>query len=162
MLQKCDFNNTGNTMNLTTALARESVIADALRAIDEAIGDEPPGEQAFRIVAAIKALRPDRSPHVASLERVDYLEALQRSARTAWNSQYAAGSIGPECDAVAGLDTPLGRLKMVTWQRVWRGGRIAWASEYYLGDDPVSIAEIRAAGLAQRPTTRNRKKKETG
>ena len=145
-------------MNLTTALAREAAIADALRAIDEAIGEEAPGEQAFRIVAAIKALRADSAPHVASLERVDYLETLQRSARATWNSRYAAGSIGPDFDAVAGLDTPLGRLKMVTWRRAWRGGRIAWASEYYLDDDPVSIAEIRAAGLAQRPTTRKRRK----
>lgn len=149
-------------MNLTTALAREAAVTEALRAIDEAIGDEPPGEQAFRIIAAIKALRPDRSAEVTELERIDYLEAVQRSARAAWNSRYAAGSLGPECDAVAGIDTPLGRLKTVTWRRLWRGGKIAWASEYYLGDDPVSIAEIRAAGLAQRPTTRNRRKKPTG
>ncbi|UVD55108.1 hypothetical protein NE852_13425 [Rhizobium sp. Pop5] len=145
-------------MNLTTALARDAAVTEALRAVDEAIGDEPPGEQAFRIIAAIKALRPDRSPEVAELERVDYLETAQRSARAAWNSQYAAGSLGPECDAVAGIDTPIGRLKAVTWRRPWRNGRIAWASEYYLDDAPVSIAEIRAAGLAQRPTTRNRRR----
>jgi hypothetical protein len=141
--------NNSPTMNLTTALAHEAAIAEALRAVDEAIGDEVPGEQAFRIIAAIKALRPDRSAHVAELERIDYLEMVQRSVRAAWNSRYAAGSIGPECDAVAGVDTP----------RVWRGGKIAWASEYYLDDDPVSITEIRAAGLARRPTTRNRRKK---
>ncbi|MFS2180209.1 hypothetical protein ACCC98_30360 [Rhizobium pisi] len=149
-------------MNLTAALAHEAAIAEALRAVDEAIGDEPPSEQAFRIIAAIKALRPDRSAHVAELERIDYLETVQRSARAAWNRRYAAGSVGPECDAVAGVDTPLGRLKTLTWRRVWRGGKIAWASEYYLDDDPVSITEIRAAGLARRPTTRSRRKKQTG
>ena len=148
-------------MSLTTALAREETLTDALRAVNDAIGDEVPDDQAFRIVAAIKALLAASPARIASPVRVDYLRTLQVRAHAVWVSEYRSNDIGPEYDAVAGIDTPLGRLKMVTWQRAWRGGRIAWASEYYLDGEPISIAEIRTVGLAQRPTTRKRKKKET-
>jgi hypothetical protein len=150
-------------MSLAADLAREETLADALRAVNDAIGEEPPDDQAFRIIAAIKALFPVTSARVAKLAPVDYFTTLQARARAAWKSEYEGNSIGPECDAVAGIETPLGRLKMVTWRRVWRNGRIAWASEYDLNGQPISIAEIRAVGLAQRPTTRKtRKRKKKG
>lgn len=148
-------------MPLAVDLAREETLTDALRAINDAIGDEPPDDQAFRIIAAIKALLAARPVKVASPVRVDYLRTLQMRARAVWAGQYRGDDIGPEYDAVAGLDTPLGRLKMVTWRRAWRAKRIAWASEYYLDGEPISIVEIRAVGLAQRPTTRKRKTKWT-
>lgn len=148
-------------MPLTAALTREETLTDALRAANDAIGDEVPDDQAFRIIAAIKALLVASPARVASLVRVDYLRTLQMRAHAAWMNQYRGDEIGPEYDAVAGIDTPLGRLKMVTWRRTWRGGRIAWASEYDIAGEPISIAEIRAVGLAQRPTTRKRKTKWT-
>lgn len=149
-------------MTHAARIARDDAITDALRAVNEAIGDEEPTDQAFRIIAALKALRPGAPPRVVSLERADYLEKVQREAQRKWLEEYDGliGALGsPAHDAVAGTDTPIGRLRAVTWRRVWHDGRIAWASEYYLNDEPITIAEIRDAGLAQRPTTRNRQKR---
>lgn len=143
-------------------IARDEALAEALRALDEAIGDEPPTDQAFRIIAAIKRMRESVQVRVASLSRVDYLGRLQEAARLRWNSLYDTHEAGTEHDATAGIETPLGRLRMVTWRRAWagqKGERIAWAGEYYLNDEPITVAEIKAAGLAQRPTTRNRQKR---
>jgi hypothetical protein len=155
-------------MNHAAKLAREDALTEALRATDAAIGDEQPTDQALRIIEALKRLRSDGKARVPGLDRRDYLAEVQDAARLAWSMQHggkpAALPTGPGHDAVAGIDTPLGRLKMVTWRRPWngnlRGERIAWAGEYYLDDEPITVAEIKAAGLAQRPTTRNRQRKE--
>ncbi len=143
-------------------LIRDDVITEALRAASEAIGNEEPTAQATRIVTAIKRLRDPAPVRLTGIEeRIDYLERVQREAHAVWNSKYTPDDIGPRFDAIAGVDTPLGRLKVITWRRPWRGtrheNRLAWASEYYLEDQPVTIAEIKAMGLALRPTTRNRK-----
>ncbi|OJF89606.1 hypothetical protein AX761_24345 [Rhizobium sp. 58] len=156
-------------------IARHEALAEALRALDEAIGDEEPTDQAFRVIAAIKRLRDGDPVRVASLSRIDYLSRLQTAAKGAWIEAPAKSPFDPatlpfegfdisgrEHDAIAGIDTPLGRLRMVTWRRRWtgkRGERTAWAGEYYLNDEPITVAEIKAAGLAQRPTTRNRQKR---
>lgn len=152
-------------------IAREEAITEALRAVNDAIGEEQPSAQAFRIIEAIKRLMSDKPVVVASLNRVDYLERVQTAARAEWQTKreaFAAAHgereepVGPKYDATAGIDTPLGRLKVVTWRRPWKGTardhRVSWASEYYLNDEPITIAEIKRAGLAQRPTTRNRQK----
>ncbi|MDX8537045.1 hypothetical protein RFM23_05335 [Mesorhizobium abyssinicae] len=148
-------------MNATARLAREDAITEALRVVNDAIGDEVPSAQAFRIIDAIKRLRDGQPVRVTSGERRDYLSEGQEAARVAWNKTHSQDATGPEYDALIGIDTPLGRLRVTTWRRPWsgeRGERIAWASEYYLNDLPITVAEIRACGLAQRPTSRNRKR----
>ncbi|TIN82221.1 hypothetical protein [Mesorhizobium sp.] len=148
-------------MSFTARIAREEAITEALRAINDAIGDEVPTVQAFKIIDAIKRLRDGRPAHAGS-ERRDYMAEAQDAARAVWLAVHRLGNMtGPEYDATAGVDTPLGRLRVTTWRRPWRGDRgerIAWASEYYLNDQPITVAEIKAMGLAQRPTTRNRKR----
>ena len=148
-------------MSHAAKLARDETITEALRAANDALGDEEPTNQAFRVIAAIKALRHD-GVRVTGSERIDYLERVQKAVQRAWLDEYdgAVGVVGdPKHDAIAGIDTPIGRLKAITFRRQWKGGRIAWATEYYLDDQPITIREIRAAGLAQRPTTRNRQKR---
>lgn len=156
-------------MTHAAALAREDAITDALRAVNDAIGGEQPTEQALRIIEAIKRLRADAPPRVMSTDRVDYLARVQEAARAAWVKRWPegvkswSGWIGPNFDAIGSVETPIGVLRMVAWRTIWktnRGGRPAWAGEYYLNDKPITIAEIRAANLALRPATRNRQKKE--
>lgn len=152
-------------MNTHTArLAREDTITEALRAINAALGDDMPTDQAFRIIDAIKRLRDGQPARVTSTERRDYMTEVQEIARARWITAYGGqhGNIVPlGVDASASVETPLGLLRVVTWRRAWtgdRGERIAWASEYYLNDEPITVAEIKAAGLAMRPTTRRRRK----
>jgi len=145
-------------LSVTAALARDEAITDALRVANDAIGDDEPTAQALKIIAAIKRLRAADPVKIAALSRVNYLAQLQREAQTMWNGHYDDGAHGPAHDVIAGIDTPLGRFRCTTWRRRWSTGRIAWASEYYLNDQPITIAEIEAAGLAQRPTTRQRRK----
>lgn len=144
-------------MTHTTKLAREDFITETLRAVNDAIGTDEPADQSFKIIAAIKALR-DTKARVTS-GGVDYLRKVQEAAREAW-----AVSVGQQGDdtvhASAGISTPIGRLRAVTWRTKWKGDRLAWASEYYLDDAPITVREIRAAGLAQRPTQRNRQSKK--
>lgn len=158
-------------MNHTAKLARHDALTEAIRETDAAIGDEQPTEQALRILAAIKRLRDSQPVKVESTARVDYLSKVQKEARNEWQTKrevFAAffddntEAFGPEHDATAGIDTPLGRLVATVWRQRWagkRGERITWAGSYMLDGEPITVAEIRAAGLAQRPTTRNRKKK---
>lgn len=149
-------------MNHTARLAREDAITDALRAVNAALGDDVPTDQAFRIIDAIKRLRAGQPARVTSTERRDYMAEVQEAARALWAMKHANDGVGPSMDATAGIDTPLGRLRVTTWRRSWtgeRGERIAWASEYYLSEEPITVAEIKAAGLAQRPTTRQRRRK---
>ena len=146
-------------MTHAARMARDDTITEALRAVNDAIGNEEPTDQAFRIIAAVKALR--QPARVTSLARVDYLEKVQSEAQRAHIAAYGyedSRNLGQAYDAIAGIETPLGRLKCLTWRRQWSDGRIAWASEYSLNDEPITVAEIKAAGLAQRPTTRNRQK----
>ncbi|WP_454618352.1 hypothetical protein [Bradyrhizobium cenepequi] len=149
-------------MTVTARLSREEAITDALRVANDAIGDEQPTAQALRIIAAIKRLRAADPVRVAQLSRVNYMAQLQQAAQAAWLKEHGDPTgckIGPQHDAAASIETPLGWFRMVTWRRAWRGGRVAWASEYYLNDEPITVAEIEAAGLAQRPTTRNRQRR---
>lgn len=148
-------------MTMTARLAREDAITDALRAVNAALGDDVPTDQAFRIIDAIKRLRDGEPARVTSTDRRDYMAEAQYAARALWAKKHANDGFGQNMDATAGVDTPLGRLRVTTWRRLWLGGRgerIAWASEYYLNDEPITVAEIKAAGLAMRPTTRRRRK----
>lgn len=153
-------------MTHTARLARQDAFTEALRAADRVIGDEHATPQALQIIEAIKRLRDERPARVASLNPVDYLTKVQEAARAAWVGEHgttASGltiiTTGPEHDASASIDTPLGRLTITTWRTRWNGERIAWASEYSLAGEAITVAEIKAAGLAQRPTTRNRRRK---
>jgi len=146
-------------LSVTAAIARDEAITDALRVANDAIGDDEPTAQALKIIAAIKRLRAADPVKVAALSRINYLAKLQAEAQSMWNGHYDDGAIGPAHDVIAGIDTPLGRFRCTTWRRRWNTGRIAWASEYYLNDQPITVAEIEAAGLAQRPTTRQRRKR---
>lgn len=139
-------------------LTREDAFTDAIRAADEAIGDEPPTDQALRIIAALKRLRDSVNARVTGTERIDYLRRAQEATQAAWLDQHEPDLIGPAHDAACRIATPLGDLTCRSWRVRWRGGRVAWASEYTLAGEPITISEIRAAGLAQRPTTRNRQK----
>ena len=154
-------------MAQAAALARDDAITEALRAINDAIGDEPPTQQALRIIEAVKRLRvPVR---VEGTKRIDYLERVQHAVRAQWNKTHkfengivlAVTPTGPYFDAVTSVDTPLGPLRALTYRRQWSTGRIAWMTEYYLNDAPITISEIRAAGLAMRPTVRRQKRKAT-
>lgn len=151
-------------MTHATKLTRDDTITEALRAANDAIGQEEPTPQAFKIIAALKALRDPQPVRIMSGGR-DYLRQVQEAAQREWLGEYGMEDqvTGPFHVASAGITTPLGRLTCTTWRRKWsgkRGERITWASEYTLNDDPISIEEIKKAGLAQRPTTRNRQKKE--
>jgi len=139
-------------------LTREDTLTEALRMVSETLGDEPPTSQALRIIAGLKAMMPGAVPRVYARTGVDYLERLQSAVHGAWIAKHSRDATGPEHDAIAGIDTPLGRFNALTYRRPWKNGKIAWATEYYLNDEPVTIREINAAGLAQRPTTRNRKR----
>lgn len=148
-------------MSHAARLAREDAITEALRVVNLAIGDDQPTEQAFRIIDAIKRLRDAEPARVTSTERRDYMAEVQAEAQSLWARKHAGDGVGPSFDAAASIETPLGRLRVVTWRRPWtgeRGQRIAWASEYYLNEEPITVAEIRAAGLAMRPTTRRRRR----
>lgn len=141
-------------------IARETLLKALLRDIDALIETEPTDRE-LAIIALIKGMRDDAAARVMA-ERVDYLDRVQKAAHRAWIEAHAnfENRTGPEFDGIAGVDTPLGRLKAITYRRPWKGGRIAWATEYYLDDQPVTIREIRAAGLAQRPTSRNRQRRK--
>lgn len=145
-------------MTLARRMARDEALADALREADLAIGDEEATDQARRIVAAIKCLR-DGRPTVAVTERpIDYLEQVQQAAQAAWWDEHkTADRTGAEYDATAAVSTPVGRLAATTWRVGWRNGRVAWCSEYWLDDEPITVAEIRKVGLARRPTSRRRR-----
>lgn len=146
----------------------EDAITSALRAANDAIGDREPHKQALDIIRAIKALRSDKRVTIPPAARQkkdrvthDHLERVQVAARVEWAKKYNA-EIGPEADATASVDTPLGTLTATVWRQRWkgvRGERIAWCAEYWLAGETITIRDIRAAGLAQRPTTRNRKRK---
>lgn len=142
-------------------LVREQVVTELLRGISGILGEEPPTLRELRIIAAVKSLRDEAVTRVL-VERVDYLEMVQKASHRAWWAAHGHATIitGPEHDAIAGVDTPLGRLKAITYRRQWKTGRTAWVTEYYLEDQPITIRDIRAAGLAQRPTMRNRQRRE--
>lgn len=80
---------------------------------------------------------------IEGCERIDYLERVQLRSRG------EAGGIATE-------NTPLGPLMC---EATLIDGE--WASEYYLNGERIAVREIKALGLAQRPTTRNRRKKCT-
>jgi len=82
-------------------------------------------------------------------ERIDYLAMVQRKARDEWRS----GGGFDEVDGAAVVTTPIGRLSCEA-----RFGDDGWASTYYLNGERIAVREIKALGLAQRPTTRNRRK----
>lgn len=136
--------------------ARYDALTDAIRVATDCIGDKNAQPQALAIIQALKRLRDDKPARVSSLNPVDYLEKAQTEARG--KARFGAGN--QPTQAIGGVDTPLGRLICTTWRTVWKGGKEAWRSEYTLAGNPITVREIRDAGLAQRPTTRNRQKKE--
>ena len=143
-------------------IARYNALTDALRVGAEAVEDAQDHPGVTAIFEAIKRLR-DAEPAVATnADRVDYMARVQQLARSAYREAHGnlPARYGVEVDATASVDTPLGRLRLTTWERqVYgkRGKRRQWAGEYSLDDAPITVAEIRAANLAPRPTTRNRK-----
>ena len=156
-------------MTHAAKLTRHDALTEAIRATDAAIGDEQPTDQALRIIKALKRLRDDQPVRIEGLERVDYMTKAQELARADWSKKAsfrdkpAAEQIGPMFDGIGGIDTPLGRLTATVWQQRWQGARlgdrICWAGSYTLDGEPITVAEIKAAWLAQRPTTRNRQRR---
>lgn len=148
-------------MKHSDILARADALTEAIRAADDAIGLEEPTDQALRIIDALKRMRDEKPARVDGLDRRDYLTEAQTAARKQWERDWA-DETGPEHDAYAGVDTPIGRLVATTWRQHWsgeRGKRIVWSGSYTLNGEPITISEIKAAGLARRPTTRNRRRK---
>lgn len=154
-------------MRHSDKMIREDVITEALRVMNDALDGAEPNDQVLAMFKAVKGIRAPEPLSLPISKVTDYMAWVQREARSAWESRasaYTAGRpIGPRFSVTAGVDTPIGRLALTTWRREWvgsiKGERIAWAGEYTLDGEPITVAEIRAAGLAQRPTTRNRKKK---
>lgn len=167
-------------------IAREDALTDALRAANLALGDHEPDDQALRIIEAIKRLRAGWPTKVVSLERIDYAERARNAARAAWTELHSVtrvqlsavdgatsynvyrsdgagihliGTTSGEATASATVETPLGRLTAVASRQTWAGGREAWHTLYKLDGRPITLTEMRAACLMQRPTTRNRQKK---
>lgn len=85
-------------------------------------------------------------------DRVDYLEWVQLKARQAWVDGRMSQTTKA---AVSSVTTPLGALTCETWMEA---GKDRWQSLYTLAGEPITVREIKALGLAQRPTTRERKK----
>lgn len=85
-------------------------------------------------------------------DRIDYLEQVQLKARQAWVDGRMSQTTKA---AVASVPTPLGALLCETWMEA---GKDRWQSLYMLAGEPITVREIKALGLAQRPTTRERKK----
>jgi len=77
-------------------------------------------------------------------DRIDYLQIAQIRARAAGN---AGGS--------ASVRTPLGDLVCMTWL----ADGVRRTSQYTLAGEEITVREIKALGLSQRPTSRNRKRK---
>lgn len=146
-------------MTHAARIARDDALRDALRAADAVIGDQPATAQARQIVEAIKRLREGKPVRAERIDPIDYLTRVQELAHAAWQRQHGANKVGIHHDATAQVETPLGTLQLTAWRTIWRGNRPAWAGEYALAGEPITIAEIKAAGLAQRPTTRARRRK---
>lgn len=141
----------------TSKRTRIDTLTDVLRAINDVCGDEPPAPQTLDIIKAVKRMRDDKPVQVSSAHRVDYLEQVQRKARAAWKR---LGDNDFGYPGIAAVETPLGVLRAETHEVQWRRKSgvvtLQWASRYTLNSDPITVAEIREAGLAQRPTSRNR------
>lgn len=149
-------------MTQAARLARADALTEALRATNDAISNEPPTDQALRIIDAIKRLRDDKPARITSLNPVDYFSKAQYAAHAAWRARWPTEAVGPEHDATGSVSTPLGPLAATVWRQKWtgkRGERVVWAGTYMLNNEPITVAEIRESGLAQRPTTRRRRKK---
>lgn len=144
-------------MSHADRIAREEALTDALRIIADVVGNDNASAQVLHIIDAIKRLRANKPARVRMLTPIDYLSRVQELARAKWLTRHAEDPTIGRFEAVHAVDTPIGVLRLVTWRTEWRGGKPAWAGEYSLDDAPITIAEIRAAGLAQRPTTRKRR-----
>lgn len=158
-------------MTVADRIAYQQGVEDAIRAAGEAVEGYTRAEDGSISYAAITdmfaAMRrrlPAKAAYIKMSEPIDYFAQLKSVAHRAWFEKHGHGTklSGVEHDAVAGVDTPLGRLKAIVWRRPWagkRGERLCWAAEYYLDDEPVTIAEITAAGLADKKFRRNRGKR---
>ena len=139
-------------------IIREATLTEAIRELHPLMGEEPSPE-AFAMLDRLKDMRDAAVATVASTARVDYLEQAQTAARRDHNVKHGRDKIGRAFMGTATVDTPLGQLECSTWLRPWDGekrARVTWASDYMLAGNFISVREIKAAGLAQRPTTRNR------
>jgi len=133
-------------MKHSDKLTRDETITSVLAAISDALGSDEPHEQSLRIIQTIRAMR-DEGIRIAS-PAMDYLRHVQELSRRAPGSP-------------ASIRTPLGFLTATASPKAWRGKmgiRTAWVTEYALDGAPITLKEIRAAGLAQRPFTRSRRK----
>lgn len=136
-------------MTLAERIAYEHAVEDCIRTVSQSC----PGADAD-VFEALRSVMPDKPSRIVYSTPVNYLEQLQRLAQRTWFEKHGHGSglSGATADALAGLDTPLGRFRAVIWRRPWagkRGERLCWSTEYYLNDEPVTLDEVKAAGLAK-------------
>lgn len=147
---------------ISREMIRHDAIVECIRAVSQVMDvDGDPGPVAHAMLDALKSLQSAVPVRVQYMTPVDYLETVQNIARATWASQYQGGETGQIHSASGAVDTPLGRLRCTTWQREWAGKRhqrVTWASQYDLRGEPVTIDTIRSAGLAERPSKRNRPK----
>lgn len=147
-------------MTIGSKLARDEFVTEALRHVETVLAGDRPTGQTLRIIEALKSMRPTSPVRVVSSNRVDYLGRVQMAAQMAWRCRHGRGTVGVENDASASVETPLGLLSATTYRREWKNGNQSWSTEYALAGEPITIRDIRAAGLAQRPTIRNRQRRE--
>jgi len=141
---------------LAQRLARADAISECISLIAPIIDDvDDPGPIPDAMLAALFKLRDSAQAVIQQTEPIDYLGRARVRAQNDFRAKPGPADYGWGAE-----DTPLGRLKVRTWQRTWvgkLGSRIVWASEYLLDGDPVTIADLRKAGFARRPHSRNRK-----
>lgn len=147
-------------MKIAEQIVRADALTDALRAMQNIIGDADVQPQMLEAIRAIKALRAGYEVRVQTAERVDYLDRVQHVARTAWGEAYGGNGMRIDTEASGSVQTPLGALTATVWRQETSAGT-QWKAHYSLDGKPISVRDIKLAGLAQRPTSRNRGRKIT-
>ena len=163
---------TARRLTKSQRIARQKGIEEAIRTASRAVAGlqqdqegRVPFDRVVEIFAAMKGLIKSNE-YISLGEPVNYLMLVQQQAQAAYNLEF--GKSDPdfaqmvEAKGSAAEATPMGTLECVTWKKNWAGPkrqRRAWQSKYFLADEPVTISDIREAGLADNKIRRNRARK---
>lgn len=137
-------------------LAREEGIIDARRVVLEIISEE--GFDGTYMRRIVKAMREVQDPclvlTIEARERVDWMTLSQRLAQQKYRKDHGISCIGFEYLTAAAVMTPAGPLRCETYRQEWKGPlitRVAWFSEFFLDEVYATRADLKRAGLADRP-----------